>query len=98
MSALYRGLIVSGGLAAVACYPITTYMMKEGVMIAGLGVSMKTGGRVSRRNPTSRLRPVGEGSRVVEPGAAHCAPYAQAGVSVPSQNPRFFSRNSSQGM
>ncbi len=35
MNALYRGLIVSGGLAAVAFYPITTRMMGEGVMIDG---------------------------------------------------------------
>jgi K(+)-stimulated pyrophosphate-energized sodium pump len=33
MNALYRGLIVSGVLAAVAFYPITTMMMGEGVMI-----------------------------------------------------------------
>jgi K(+)-stimulated pyrophosphate-energized sodium pump len=35
MNALYRGLIVSGVLAAVAFYPITTWMMGEGVMIDG---------------------------------------------------------------
>ena len=35
MNALYRGLIVSGALAAVAFYPITTWMMGEGVMIDG---------------------------------------------------------------
>jgi K(+)-stimulated pyrophosphate-energized sodium pump len=35
MNALYRGLIVSGVLAAVAFYPITTWMMGEGVMIGG---------------------------------------------------------------
>ena len=35
MNALYRGLIVSGGLAAVAFYPITTRMMGDGVMIDG---------------------------------------------------------------
>ncbi len=39
MNALYRGLIVSGGLAAVAFYPITTRMMGEGVMIDGQLVS-----------------------------------------------------------
>jgi K(+)-stimulated pyrophosphate-energized sodium pump len=33
MNALYRGLIVSGALAAIAFYPITTMMMGEGVMI-----------------------------------------------------------------
>ncbi|MEQ1662402.1 MAG: sodium-translocating pyrophosphatase [Thiobacillus sp.] len=35
MNALYRGLIVSGVLAAVAFYPITTWMLGEGVMIGG---------------------------------------------------------------
>jgi K(+)-stimulated pyrophosphate-energized sodium pump len=35
MNALYRGLIVAGGLAAVAFYPITTRMLGEGVMIDG---------------------------------------------------------------
>jgi K(+)-stimulated pyrophosphate-energized sodium pump len=39
MNALYRGLAVSGGLAAVAFYPITTTMMGEGVMIDGALVS-----------------------------------------------------------
>ncbi|MBI1282776.1 MAG: sodium-translocating pyrophosphatase [Thiobacillus sp.] len=39
MNALYRGLIVSGVLAAVAFYPITTWMMGEGVMIDGTLVS-----------------------------------------------------------
>jgi len=35
MNALYRGLIVSGVLAAIAFYPITKWMMGEGVMIGG---------------------------------------------------------------
>ncbi|AAZ97453.1 inorganic H+ pyrophosphatase [Thiobacillus denitrificans ATCC 25259] len=35
MNALYRGLIVSGVLAAIAFYPITTWMMGEGVTIGG---------------------------------------------------------------
>jgi K(+)-stimulated pyrophosphate-energized sodium pump len=35
MNALYRGLIVSGVLAAVAFYPITTWMLGEGVIIDG---------------------------------------------------------------
>ncbi len=35
MNALYRGLIVSGVLAAIAFYPITTTMLGEGVMIDG---------------------------------------------------------------
>ncbi|MDP2432175.1 MAG: sodium-translocating pyrophosphatase [Pseudomonadota bacterium] len=39
MNALYRGLIVSGGLAAVAFYPITMRMMGDGVMIEGELVS-----------------------------------------------------------
>jgi K(+)-stimulated pyrophosphate-energized sodium pump len=39
MNALYRGLIVSGVLAAVAFYPITTMMLGEGVMIDGNLVS-----------------------------------------------------------
>jgi len=39
MNALYRGLIVSAVLAAVAFYPITTMMMGNGVMIDGKLVS-----------------------------------------------------------
>jgi len=39
MNALYRGLIVSGVLAAIAFYPITTWMLGEGVMIGGELVS-----------------------------------------------------------
>ncbi|MBT9567283.1 MAG: sodium-translocating pyrophosphatase [Thiobacillus sp.] len=39
MNALYRGLIVSGVLAAIAFYPITTMMMGAGVMIDGVLVS-----------------------------------------------------------
>ena len=39
MNALYRGLIVSGVLAAIAFYPITTMMLGEGVMIDGVLVS-----------------------------------------------------------
>ena len=39
MNALYRGLIVSGVLAAVAFYPITNWMMGEGVMIGDKLVS-----------------------------------------------------------
>jgi K(+)-stimulated pyrophosphate-energized sodium pump len=35
MNALYRGLAVSGVLAAIAFYPITTMMLGEGVMIDG---------------------------------------------------------------
>jgi K(+)-stimulated pyrophosphate-energized sodium pump len=35
MNALYRGVIVSGVLAAVAFYPITTIMIGDGLMIAG---------------------------------------------------------------
>jgi len=39
MNALYRGLIVSGGLAAVAFYPLTTWMLGDGVMIDGVLVT-----------------------------------------------------------
>ena len=39
MNALYRGLIVSGVLAAIAFYPITTMMLGDGVMIEGKLVS-----------------------------------------------------------
>jgi K(+)-stimulated pyrophosphate-energized sodium pump len=39
MNALYRGLMVAGGLAALAFYPITTTMMGDGVMIDGHLVS-----------------------------------------------------------
>ncbi|HUX29988.1 MAG TPA: sodium-translocating pyrophosphatase [Thiobacillus sp.] len=39
MNALYRGLIVSGVLAAIAFYPITTWMLGEGVMIEGVLVT-----------------------------------------------------------
>jgi len=39
MNALYRGLIVSGVLAAIAFYPITTMMLGEGVMIGDTLVS-----------------------------------------------------------
>jgi K(+)-stimulated pyrophosphate-energized sodium pump len=35
MNALYRGLIVAGVLAAVAFYPITTWIMGDHVMISG---------------------------------------------------------------
>jgi len=39
MNALYRGLIVSGVLAAVAFYPITKMMMGDSVMLADQAVS-----------------------------------------------------------
>ncbi len=35
MNALYRGLIVSGVLAVVAFYPVTTWILGDGVMIGG---------------------------------------------------------------
>lgn len=35
MNALYRGLAVAGGLAAISYYPITTIMLGDGVMIDG---------------------------------------------------------------
>ncbi len=39
MNALYKGLIVSGVLAVVAFYPVTTWILGEGVMIDGKMVS-----------------------------------------------------------
>ncbi|HJT52123.1 MAG TPA: sodium-translocating pyrophosphatase [Nitrosospira sp.] len=39
MNALYRGLAVAGGLAAVAYYPVTTIMLGDGVMIEGKLIS-----------------------------------------------------------
>jgi len=39
MNALYRGLAVSGVLAAIAFYPVTTMMLGDGVMIEGKLVS-----------------------------------------------------------
>ncbi len=39
MNALYRGLAVSGILAAIAFYPITTTMLGDGVMIDGTHVT-----------------------------------------------------------
>ena len=39
MNALYRGVIVSGVLAAIAFYPITTYMLGDGVMIDGVNIT-----------------------------------------------------------
>jgi K(+)-stimulated pyrophosphate-energized sodium pump len=39
MNALYRGLAVSGILAAIAFYPVTTMMLGDGVMIGGKLVS-----------------------------------------------------------
>ena len=39
MNALYRGLIVSGVLAIIAFYPVTTWMLGDGVMIDGQLVS-----------------------------------------------------------
>jgi len=39
MNALYRGLIVSGVLAVIAFYPVTTWMLGDGVMIDGQLVS-----------------------------------------------------------
>ncbi len=35
MNALYRGLMVSAALAVVAFYPVTTWMLGDGVMIGG---------------------------------------------------------------
>jgi len=39
MNALYRGLLVSGVLAVVAFYPVTTWILGDGVMIDGALVS-----------------------------------------------------------
>ena len=39
MNALYRGLLVSGALAVAAFYPVTTWILGDGVMIAGQLVS-----------------------------------------------------------
>ena len=39
MNALYRGVIVSGVLAAAAFYPITTSMIGDGLIIAGVHVA-----------------------------------------------------------
>ncbi|MDT8388277.1 MAG: sodium-translocating pyrophosphatase [Thiogranum sp.] len=35
MNALYRGLMVAGGLAAIAFYPVTTWMMGDSISVAG---------------------------------------------------------------
>ncbi len=39
MNALYRGVIVSGVLAAIAFYPVTTYLLGESIMLDGQTVS-----------------------------------------------------------
>ena len=39
MNALYRGLIVAGGLAVIAFYPITTWMFPDGLVLDGVMVS-----------------------------------------------------------
>ncbi len=39
MSALYKGVIVSGGLAALAFYPVTLAMLGRGVSIGGVMIS-----------------------------------------------------------
>ncbi len=41
MNALYRGLIVAGGLAAVAFYPVTTWVMGDTIMIGGEEVTTR---------------------------------------------------------
>ncbi len=35
MNALYRGLMVAGGLAAIAFYPVTAWMMGDSISVAG---------------------------------------------------------------
>ncbi|MFM8331150.1 MAG: sodium-translocating pyrophosphatase, partial [Candidatus Methylumidiphilus sp.] len=39
MGALYKGVIVSGGLAALLLYPVTALMFKNGVFLAGVQVA-----------------------------------------------------------
>jgi K(+)-stimulated pyrophosphate-energized sodium pump len=39
MGALYKGVIVSGGLAALILYPVTAWMFKHGVFLAGTQVA-----------------------------------------------------------
>jgi len=41
MNALYRGLIVSGVLAAIAFYPITTWIMGDTIMLDGVETSTR---------------------------------------------------------
>ena len=39
MTALYKGVAVSGGLAALVLYPVTAYLFKNGVSLAGVQVT-----------------------------------------------------------
>ncbi len=39
MKALYKGVIISGGLSAIAFYPVTTYMLGDSIQIDGQTVS-----------------------------------------------------------
>ena len=41
MNALYRGLIVAGGIAAIAFYPITTWIMGDSIMLDGVETSTR---------------------------------------------------------
>jgi K(+)-stimulated pyrophosphate-energized sodium pump len=41
MNALYRGLIVAGVLAAIAFYPITTWVMGDSIMLDGAEISTR---------------------------------------------------------
>ncbi|HSG95427.1 MAG TPA: sodium-translocating pyrophosphatase, partial [Afifellaceae bacterium] len=41
MNALYRGLIVAGGLAAVAFYPVTTWVMGDSILLDGIEVNTR---------------------------------------------------------
>ena len=41
MNALYRGLIVAGVLAAVAFYPVTTWVMGDSIMLDGAEISTR---------------------------------------------------------
>jgi K(+)-stimulated pyrophosphate-energized sodium pump len=41
MNALYRGLIVAGALAAVAFYPVTTWVMGDSILLDGIEVNTR---------------------------------------------------------
>jgi K(+)-stimulated pyrophosphate-energized sodium pump len=41
MNALYRGLIVAGGIAAIAFYPITTWIMGDSITLDGVETSTR---------------------------------------------------------
>ena len=41
MNALYRGLIVAGVLAAIAFYPVTTWVMGDSIMLEGVSIATR---------------------------------------------------------